>query len=116
MLTYINCPRTDRSEGRPKATCESPQCLLTVSPTAPGLGRRYINPIAPSPRPDLDDTYGSQFNPWQFLPASVAKTQQKPDWTLTARAARSQLPLLQGEQDRPTILRIFGLTLKGVQS
>ena len=35
---------------------------------------------------------------------------------LTARAARSRLPLLQGERDRPTILRIVQWMLKGVAS
>ena len=71
MLTYIHLPQTDRSEDIPKATCQSPQHLLTVQPTASGL---------------------------------------------TARAARSRLPLLQGERDRPTILRIVQWALKGVES
>jgi len=35
---------------------------------------------------------------------------------LTARAARSRLPLLQGERDQLTILRIVQWTLKGVPS
>ena len=35
---------------------------------------------------------------------------------LTARAARSRLPLFQGERDRPTILRIVQWALKGVES
>jgi len=71
MLTYINRPQTDRSEDLPKATCEFPQRLLTVPPTASGL---------------------------------------------TARAARSRLPLLQGDPDQPTILRIVQWVLKGVES
>ena len=71
MLTYINLPQTDRSEGFPKATCQSPQRLLTVPPTASGL---------------------------------------------TARAARSRLPLLQGDLEQPTILRIVQWALKGVES
>jgi len=71
MLTYIHFPQTDRSEDIPKATCNSPQRLLTVQPTASGL---------------------------------------------TARAARSRLPLLQGERDRLTILRIVQWALKGVES
>ena len=71
MLTYINLPQTDRSEGLPKATCKSPHRLLTVPPTASSL---------------------------------------------TARAARSRLPLLQGDPDQLTILRIVQLELKGVAS
>ena len=35
---------------------------------------------------------------------------------LTARAARSRLPLLQGERDQLTILRIAQFVLKGVAS
>ena len=35
---------------------------------------------------------------------------------LTARAARSRLPLLQGDPEQPTILRIVQLELKGVAS
>jgi len=35
---------------------------------------------------------------------------------LTARAARSRLLLLEGDPDRPTILRSVQLTLKGVES
>ena len=35
---------------------------------------------------------------------------------LTARAARSRLPLLQDERDRPTILRIVQWAMKGVES
>ena len=35
---------------------------------------------------------------------------------LTARAARSRLPLLQGERDQLTILRIVQWALKGVES
>jgi hypothetical protein len=75
-----------------------------------------MNPIAPDRQPDLDDAYGFQFNVWQFLPASVPKARQKPDWTLTKRAARSRLPWLEGEWNRPTILRIVEFALKGVQS
>ena len=40
MLTYINRPQTDRSEGLPKATCKFPQRLLTIPPTASGLTAR----------------------------------------------------------------------------
>ena len=116
MLTYINLPQTDRFEGLPNATCKFPQRLLTLPPTASELGRRYINPIAPEPRPDLDGAYWFKFNAWPFLQASVPKAQQEPDWSLTVRAARSRLPLLQGERDRPTILRIVQLELKGVES
>ncbi|MCY7278687.1 MAG: hypothetical protein LH702_34380 [Phormidesmis sp. CAN_BIN44] len=75
-----------------------------------------MNPIAPDPHPDSDDAYGFQFNVWQFLQACVPKARQKPDWTLTTRAARSRLPLLEGEWDRPTILRIVELALRGGQS
>ncbi|MCY7273636.1 MAG: hypothetical protein LH702_07800 [Phormidesmis sp. CAN_BIN44] len=75
-----------------------------------------MNPVTPGPRPDLDDAYWSKFNAWQFLQANVPKARQKPDWTLTKRAARSRLPLLEGEWDRPTILRIVEFALKGVQS
>ena len=85
MLTYINLPQTDRSEGLPKATCELPHRLLTVSPTPSKLGRWRMNPIAPSPQFDLDN-------------------------------AESRLPLLQGDPDQPTILRIVQLGLKGVES
>ena len=55
MLTYIHLSQTDRSEGLPKATCNSSHRLLTVSPTASGLGRWRMNPIAPSPQLDLDN-------------------------------------------------------------
>ena len=74
-----------------------------------------MNPIASDPQPDLDDAYRFQFNVWQFLPTNVPKARQKPDWILTARAARSRLSLLQVDSDRPTILRIIEFALKGVQ-
>jgi len=85
MLTYIHLPHTDRSEGLPKATCKFPHRLLTVSPSASGLGRWRMNPIAPSPQFDLDN-------------------------------AQSRLPLLQGDPDLLTILRIVQWALKGVPS
>ena len=116
MLTYINLPQNDRSEGLSKATCKFPQRLLTIPPTASRLRRRCMNPTAPSPRPDLDDAYWSKFNTWTFLPTSVPNARQKPDWNLTARTARSRLRLVQGERDQPTILRIVQWVLKGAAS
>lgn len=75
-----------------------------------------MNPITSDPQPDLDDAYGFPFNVWQFLPTNVPKARQKPDWTLTARAARSRLSWLQVDPDRPTILRIVEFALRGVES
>ena len=85
MLTYINLPQTNRSEGFPKATCQFPHRLLTVPPTTSKLGRWRMNPITPSPQFDLDH-------------------------------AESRLPLLQGDLDQLTILRIVQWALKGVES
>jgi len=116
MLTYINLPQTDRAEDIPKATCKFPQRLLTVHPPLLGLGKRCMNPVAPSLRLDLDNTYGSQFTVWQFLPASLPNARQKPDWVFIKRATRSRLPLLQGNPNQHTILRIVQFSLKGVQS
>jgi hypothetical protein len=75
-----------------------------------------MSQIASEPRPDLDDVYRFKFNAWPFLPADVPKAWQKPDWTLTAQAMELLLPLLQGEQDQPTILRTAQLALQGVPS
>ena len=113
MLTHINLPQTDRFKDLSKATCRSPQRLLTIPPTASELGEHGMNPIASGPRPDLYDAYGFQLNAWPFLQASVPNARQKPGWTLTARAVTSRLLLLQGERDQPTILRTAQWTLKG---
>ena len=53
MLTYINLPQTDRSEDIPKATCNSPQRLLTVQPTASGLTARAARSRLTSPLASL---------------------------------------------------------------